>query len=352
MQGLHFRYCPIEMYSRLPAATAIATILMVLVCAGFFPERVEARVPKVYVVNSYHAEHPWVVEHNGELMAHLDAHAILSFAYLDTKRLPPHVYEEKANEIFVEIAIKSPDVVVLTDDHAVMLLGSRTMALGIPVVFLGVNQNPRTYLGRLSLATGVLERPLYKRSLFFLQDILEYPLQKCLIVFDAGTTSQVIFDTVFHGKGRQVLGRTQVEIMLLPTFAEWKKRVLAAEADGCDIVFVGLYHSLVGDDGSHVSADTVVQWTSEHSPVPVFAYWDFSVGKGKAVGGLVNSGIPQGEEAAKLVRRILDGEQPGTIYPVTAESGRFLFSRHELKRWSIEIPQDFKTKSAPISFME
>ncbi len=71
-----------------------------------------------------------------------------------------------------------------------------------------------------------------------------------------------------------------------------------AKKEGYGAIILGLYHTLVDDRGRHVDDEQVARWTSKHSPVPVFGFWDFSVGKGLAMGGLTLDSEPQGREAA------------------------------------------------------
>lgn len=347
--SMRIQFKPIYHHPAVLLRTAFSALLIGVILLW---SPVHARKSKVMVVNSYHAEHPWVQAHNGALKTQLAAKADLTIVNLDTKRVSPGEYQVRAEIAYGRVVLDSPDVVVLTDDNAVKLLGKKVMALGIPVVFLGVNENPRTYLGNMYLATGVLERPLYKRSLVYLQDIVGVPLRKCLILFDSGTTAQVILESVFKGKLCREMSNIVTDIRLLDTFEDWQIAVQSAKSDGYDIMFAGLYHTLVDENGDHVPSEKVIRWTSKHSTIPVFAYWDFAVGKGMAVGGLVNSGATQGEEGAKLVLRILDGERPDEIYPVTANHGQFIISRHEMRRWNIAIPDNFRPASKPVRFVE
>jgi ABC-type uncharacterized transport system substrate-binding protein len=304
------------------------------------------------VVNSYHAGHPWVRAHNGALREKLAGKAAVSCIDLDTKRIPPSRYGEAAERAWRAIVAARPDVVVLTDDNAVRLLGQRVMDRGIPLVFLGVNQNPRKYLGGLEGATGVLERPLYKRSLIYVRDIMGPSLKRCLILFDRGDTSKVIRETVFKNQNSMRLGKIDVDVLFLDTFAAWREAILSAGDKGYDVIFVGLYHSLRDAAGDHVPSDEVLAWSSANAPVPVFGYWDFTVGRGRAVGGLVDSGRPQGKAAAELVLKILAGARPGSLYPVIPKDGQFVFSRSEMRRWGILLPSNIINGDEPVRFVD
>lgn len=332
------------------AITAIAIAALSGLFA--FPRPSAAETALVMVVNSYDIGHSWVRAHNDALRERLASRARIDGFDMDTKRIPPEAYRDAAERAWQAIEAAKPDVVVLTDDNAVRLLGPRVMRKGIPLVFLGVNQNPRTYLGGMEGATGVLERPLYKRSLIFLREIMGPKLKRSLILFDSGATSQVIMNTVFKDKTSLKLGGTSADVRQVGTFAEWQQAVLSAGERGYNAIFAGLYHSLTDDQGMHVPGDTVITWTSANASVPVFGYWDFSVGPDRAVGGLVNSGRPQGEAAAELVLRILDGEPAGSLYPVTPKDGQFLFSRSGLRRWNIHLPDSITRAAEPVRYVD
>lgn len=332
---------------RIATVTTIC-LLLLLFTAGV----ASAGHPKILVINSYHAEYPWVRSHNQAIRDGLGMWADLTFFNMDTKRLPATRYAEqtgKALDLYDKI---NPKIVILADDNALALLGEPITERGTPVIYLGINANPRSYSGTVSLMTGVLERPLLKRSIVFIQDILQGNLNKCLVLFDNGSTARATMDTVFKGKSRVVFGGSATDINLVATFAQWKALVLTAKKNGYQAIILGLYHTLVDSMGMHVPAEVVAQWTSANTPVPVFAFWDFAVGKGKAIGGLILAGEPQGREAAKLARRLLAGENPAQIQPVTAEHGRFLFSKYELTRWGISLPPKLAQPSETLELIE
>lgn len=298
-------------------------------------------LPKVMFICSYHPDMPWVQEYRKVFVDEMGGKAEFIPFYLDYKRLPKEQSQARAEEAFNLFMETKPDLVVLADDFAVESLGRRINLMGTPVVFLGVNNNPRNYLGDMRLATGVLERPLVKRSIVFIHEMFDNDIGKCLILFDNGKTANLIVNGYFGHKRQMNLSRVWTDIRLVNEFEEWQRLVREAPANGYDIIIVGLYHTLRNRASEHVSDDVVIRWTSEHSRVPIFGIWDFSIGQGKAVGGLVNSATPQGREAAKLALKILQGADPQALAPVTAEGGRFVFSKSELKRWGLSIPNNF-----------
>jgi ABC-type uncharacterized transport system substrate-binding protein len=330
----------------------ILTTALLLVTLWAIPSSAAADRPVVLVVNSYHAGYPWVMSHNEALRRNLSDIADLVFHDMDTKRLNPAHHLDRAALALDKYREVQPDLVILADDNALAFLGPDITRAGTPVVYLGINANPRIYACDNDLLTGVLERPLLKRSIIFIHDILGPSMNKCMILFDNGTTAKVTMDTIFKGNSRIMVGTVQTDIVLATTMEQWKQQVLTAGELGYGAIILGLYQTLTDNEGKHVPDDVVARWTGANSPVPVFAFWDFAVGRDKAVGGLVLAGRPQGEEAAGLARRILDGEDPKKIQPVTAEHGRFLFSRSGLERWHIDLPPSLAQPGEVLEFIE
>ena len=73
------------------------------------------------------------------------------------------------------------------------------------------------------------------------------------------------------------------------------------------------------------------------------------MGREGAIGGLVVSGAEQGRLAAALAKRILQGESPSSLWPVTAERGSLLFSRSQLRKHHLVLPPDLAREA---SFVE
>jgi len=308
--------------------------------------------PRVLVINSYHPDFPWVAAHNAALKRGLKDFASLSFFNMNTKRIPPEAFQTAADRAMQKLDIVKPKVVVITDDNALKLLGERISNQRIPVVYLGINANPRDYNVLDHQATGVLERPLFKRSIVFIQDILHDELKKCLVLYDNSTTAQTSLASVFGNQRHLRFAGTETNIRLIGTLRDWHQAVLSAKDQGYNAIIIGLYHTIVDNDGNHVPDEDVIRWTSANSAVPIFGFWDFSIGKGKALGGLVLAAGPQGWEAAKLVKRILAGEKASEIEPVIAETSRFVFSDYELKRWGLKKPVHLTVPSITIRHVE
>ncbi len=312
--------------------------LIFLLCAAC--TSVSAASNTILVVEGYHAEFAWDSSYRQALRERLSPRFALEFFEMNTKRLPVAKHPEMAKRALARIQELRPALVFLADDAALKYLGPQLDALSIPVVYLGINNNPRLYSkeGAFRNITGVLERPLIKRSVAFIRQIIP-SAQKVLLLFDTDMTSGILFDEVFHGRASILIEGVEVVFQRHANFADWKAAVLEAESRGYQAIVAGLYQSLKNNDGSIADPDEVIVWTSRQSRLPLFGFWDFSIGPDKAIGGLVCSGNEQGQAAAEIAVRILErGEKPAAIHPTTAPQGSFIFSRKQLTRFGLKLP--------------
>ncbi len=299
----------------------------------------------VLVIESYHASYQWDADYTRALRDGLGATVDLKFVQLDTKRRPLSEYGQRVELAWQTYLHTQPDLVILGDDNALKYLGQRFAATDTPVIYLGINNNPRNYFTTLpNHITGVLERPLLRRSIVHLREIMGASLENVLILFDDGTTSRTVLQQEFQAGRLRSVGPVKVDIRLIGDLEEWREAIAGAPDQGYDAIIVGLYHTIT-TDGQHVPEQEIITWTSAHSALPLFAFWKFAVGPDMTIGGLVLDSYAQGKAAATLARNILAGNTAHTM-PQTSGDGQFVFSRSQLARWRIELPQDIAEKSS------
>lgn len=306
-------------------------------------------VKKILIISSYHKEYEFQIEYINEIKNVVGKNYEYYNFYMNTKHIKKEEFIGKSNEAFAYYKQVKPDLVVLGDDSAFSLLKDRFSKEIIPVVFLGINNNLRNYFKiRPNNFTGVLERPLYQRNITFIKECIP-KLKKILIIYDNSNTSQFIVKEAFAGKTNGKILNVEINIINTDSYEKWKDIVLN-ESPEYDAVVLGLYSTLRDKNDKVMDENSVLQWTSKNIKKPLFGTWSFSVGKGKTIGGLVLSGKDQGNEAGKIIKKILEKkEKPISIYPVTALNGEYLISQSELKRWNIEIPSKYKEQ---INFVE
>ncbi|MGN5262934.1 ABC transporter substrate-binding protein [Aeromonas hydrophila] len=315
-------------------------LLLLLLC----PLSLRLWAAEILVISSYHPEYLWDQSYNASLVANLKGEHHISHFYMDTKRRPAEEFDQIAERALAYYHQVKPDLVVLGDDNAINYLATSIASLGTPVVFLGMNENPRHkgLVGHPKI-TGVLERPLLKRNISEMSQLMG-GIKKALVLFDSSNVALTAIEDEFKTQTELRVGQTRVNSQLLGDYDLWQEAVLNARQNGYQAIFIGLYHTLIDEQGRHVDERQVLEWTSAHSPVPLFCFWEFTVGKGKAIGGLVLDGHDQGAKAAELVNAILAGAQPKTLAPRAALRGEYVFSKSELARWQLTLPDKWRYK--------
>lgn len=290
---------------------------------------------QVVFIHSYHLTFPWVQQYReGFLNNVIDVN--LSEFEMDTKRQAPVRISEIANSAWKFILKNKPDIVVLADDNALKHLGPRLVKHNIPIVFLGINENPRHYIPISPIVTGVLERPLLKRSVSMLRK-LSPGINKVKVMMSESVTARVILKTAFNNRTNHQLAGITVDTNIIKSYTQWQQAVINSKSQGYNAIILATYATFLDSEDNGIDIDTITEWTGANSPIPVFSFWSFSIGKGKAIGGLVLSGKHQGSEAAEKVNDFLLHGYMGKIS--TPERGTLMFNRHELQRWQIVPPQ-------------
>lgn len=307
-------------------------------CLAFLFAHALAATPTVMLVNSYHAGYAWSQAWRTALTDSLGSKVQLVYTELDSKRLPHDWLAPRAELVLAQIQRRAPDLVLVADDAALRYVGARLAGGNIPVVYLGVNQNPRHYLpGSPANVTGVLERPLIRRNISLMHQLVPR-MQRVLLLFDNDLTSEVIQEELFGRASSLQDGQVQIDLVRALDYADWQRQV--NEAPGrYQAIWTGLYQTLRDANGKVVPDGEVIAWTAANSKLPLFAFWDFAVGADKAAGGLVLSGADQGRLAAGLVQQILFQHRlPGSLFPLNGGSGQLLFSRGALQRFGLRLP--------------
>lgn len=297
------------------------------------------KAANILIIESYDPSMSWVQDNIRGIKSVLGSKHNLDYFYLDTKRVPAEQQPAQAQMAWQYYLKGKPDLVIISDDDAINLLAHRIARNGTQVVYLGMNGNPRqngTY-GTPHI-TGVLERPLLKRNIVEMSALIGSP-QKALVLFDDSSVSKTALKDNFGNQSNWQLDKLNVDIAQTNSYSRWQEIIRTARQHGYEMIFIGLYHTLLDDKGNHIDADDAIRWAGTNSQVPLFGFWDFTIGPGKAIGGLVLSGYEHGAAAGSMAEELLAGKQKN-VTPRIPSRGEYLFSRSGTTRWNISIPYD------------
>lgn len=292
----------------------------------------------IVIIESYHSTYQWSIAYRQGILNVLPEYNFITFQ-MDTKRLPEASFVKRAQLAWDIIQATNPKLIILGDDNALKYLASYIGQSKFNAVYLGINSNPRkTGSYKYKNITGVLERPLYRRSIAEIKKLLP-KMKRVLILFDDSITADFAIEEFFQNQKALTIDGVHVQLFQSNILEEWQQTVLEAKSMHYDALWLGLYHT-VFDNKQHISEAKILEWVSQKSKVPVLAFWDFSIGKGKAIGGFVMTGESQGQAAGYIAKKILNGTSPSEILPMIPKHGKLIFSQAELKRWNLSLPAE------------
>ena len=313
----------------------LAAICMVILGLGDWAGAAPGK--SVLIIQSYHGKLPWTGQCEEGIMAALGPDYHIRTFYMDTKRVPEAMFSQRAREAWQSFEELRPDLLMVGDDNGLRLLASRIEKTDTPVVYFGINHNPRKYFSGRHPAnvTGVLERlPLFP-WLRYLKQIMP-GAKRVMVLMDNSPTSRSIVLRTFQNRDEiRILGAL-TGYRLTNDWKTWTDLVKGTDAH---MIVMPTFHSLKKKDGGIVDYMDVIAWTSANAGVPLFSLQDYVVGPQGAAGAYTVFGRNHGRMAGELARQILEeGKSPRQLSPITDEQGQFFFNHRQLDRFGLTLP--------------
>lgn len=323
-----------------------AFFTLVSVIVFFIAIDAVAAKKKVLVIESYHPVLAWTTQCERGIEGVLAPKYELHYFYMDTKRVPPSEFDKKAEMAWERYLKLQPDLVMIGDDNGLRLLGPKFSKTHTPVVFFGINNNPRYYFEQNAIPvniTGVLERTPVVPWLRYLTTIV--PNSKAILVLmDSSSTSEAIVDVVFHRRKNIRIDGATSEYKIAKNWSEWKNIVESAKQ--YDLILMPTFHAVKDQTGALVSVEDVVAWTAAHTPIPVFSNQDYTVSDNGVIGAYVIYGVTHGKQAAEIALEILEKRKSQKFYTIISDTqGRFYFNRHQLDRFRLTLTKEIQEQA-------
>jgi len=297
----------------------------------------DAQASRILVIHSYHQGLAWTEGfQNGfsRIFAQAGADFDLDIHYLDMARLGMEAGKEQAEKSFVEHMTSVPhgsayDLVLLSDNDALdtVLRHRQTIAPDVPVVFCGINNFSHGMLKGQAGVTGVAETPSFTKTLE-LASTLFPGLRKVLVLGEDTDTGRQNL-AILEFQLRSVPSRLHFEVIQETDIHALERRLARLTPEWAVLPMCRPF------DGSRLlSVSEASSRLSAAAPVPVLASWDFGLGHG-SLGGVVVSSLSQGEAAAALALRIVNGESADTIPVVEDSPNLVLLDQQVLERFHV-----------------
>jgi len=255
----------------------------------------------------------------------------LSYEFMDIKHNTSPEYMQKMYETYkYKFNNKHFDAILVTDDDAYnfLLKYQWEMFLHTPVVFCGINYFQDSDIKDNNLFTGVIELVDVQKTIEIALK-LQPTVKKIIIINDNTVTGQA---------NRKLLDEVIPKFPFIEfTFfedmnmSEIQGRV--AKLPNNNIILLMSFNK---DKSNNIySYEESIRIIAEKATVPIYGIWDFYLGQG-IVGGLLTSGYYQGETAAHILLRILNGERPQDIPVVKESPNKYMFDYNYLAKYNID----------------
>lgn len=318
------------------------TFLLLFIIVSFFVSEAEGQnvalvtQNNVLLLNSYHQRMTWVKDITNavdKVLVTPESGINLFVANMDTKRVNHDKYLECFARLLKQRFKKIPIRLLITsDDNAFdfAITKGRELWPDIPIVFCGVNNIDRLIASRPYNVAGVGEDVSALKTVRAMLR-LHPDLERLFIINDYLNTGRL-----WHKEITQQLHALERPINIFHnsnvSFDELRQTVSTLpDRTG---VLLGVYFADSG--GSFSTYEQIGAELTSSSPVPVYCLLGFNLQKG-VVGGDVISGYFQGENAAKIAMRVIEGENINSIPFVLKEANHFIFRHPQLMRWGINV---------------
>jgi PAS domain S-box-containing protein len=327
----------------------MATLLWLALCC--MPTSATANGgPKVLVLHSYHQGYLWTDMIQDGISQTLSAQfpkVEIFVEYMNTKRQTAEIMSPLLVEMYQRLYEKVKfDAIIASDNNALDFLLRHRDSLfpGVPVVFCGINDFFKYHLDPAEGYTGVRE-DLDIVSTIAVALKLHPETKKVALITDTTETGLINLGLV-----RKVADRfphiTFIELHEL-TAAQLSSSLKQLE-NNTIVLALAFFRD---PEGRTFSALESMEFILSASPRPVYTVWDFYMAPG-AVGGKLLSGRLQGENAAALVSKIIQGEKAGLL-PVIESPTAYMFDFTGLRKFNInqtQLPEGSRVTGQPDTF--
>lgn len=315
----------------------------------------EQRPLRVLLLNSYDQEMAWVRDVTRaveEEFLNWDREVILHVENMDTKRFHSAEYYQNYYDLLLEkFSGVELDLIVSSDDNAFSFIKKYRDSLwpGVPVAYCGINDYDPESFRNMPWAAGAAEYMSADSTVRLMLKI--HPDLKRIYVLN---------DYLVSGRKWESNIRKQLKSFEDKVDLIWNKdlsvdelRQRIKELGPGSAVLLGAYFS--DDRGNYFATyEKTGKRIMEGIKIPGWCLLSMNVGNG-CVGGDVISGYYQGLNAARIGKRILEGESPSDISTVTALANKYMFSYPEMQQLGIsegDLPEGSMILNKPVTFYE
>ena len=289
---------------------------------------------RVLILHSYYKGYKWTDdEHKGieSVLGPKIGNNNLYVEYMDTKKIYGDLYSQRLLEVY-KLKYKNFkfDTIIATDNNAFEFLIKYRDILFVdtPVVFCGVNFFDKSDLKEVNNFTGVNEENDFTLNLELILKL--HPKTKHIIFINEWTTT----GQAVHGAFLKVMPKFNKHIkftLLEDVHLEYIIDMVNKNDEDSAILYTAFSKD---KSGKIFEYNESLKRIAKNAAIPIYTPYEFNLGLG-VVGGLMTSGYDQGEVAAEIVLRILQGEKIENIPVRMVTPKRYIFDYEQMQKFSI-----------------
>ena len=306
---------------------------------------VSAQSKDVLVVHSYHQGFFWTDNFQKALVTELDRDDIsYRVVYLDSKRAQSEEYFDKLYQLYrTKLANEEFSAIVVSDNNALNLMKRLAPELkGTPVVFGGINNYSPSMIEGLN-ATGITEDIDLNSNVTLIRR-LQPMAKKIYIVSDFSVTGEAV-----RAQVDRHLEKYPEHASFIEHYQPNSYRDLVTFSQQADMTKSILFWVYYRDAKGNVSSDDDWRELNKLTKMPIYMVHDLGLGFG-AIGGVIQSGLSQGRETGRTLRRILANPKQ-VLPPVLEGAAEIKLDYQQLNRWELgehnDLSATFYNKPQP-----
>jgi len=298
------------------------------------------RAKSVLVLNSYHPGFAWsdgIMEGIKSKLESSRQDLKIDIEYMDTKKTHDSKHYDNLYKLYRhKFNKRNYDLIITSDDNAFyfMLKYHDELFPHKPVVFCGLNYLDKPLedkLSRLSWITGSVEMYNIRKNLDLILRL--HPAVKQIVVISDSTLSSKKCKQKIQEAAPSIPASIKFRYLKEDAYMEDILEQLKVLPTNSIVLLMSFFKDM---EGTFYPPEVGGKIISENSPVPIYSAWDFYLGHG-ITGGLITSGKAQGEMAAKISLRVMNGENASDI-PISKEPANYyMFDYDQLKRFDIKL---------------
>ena len=296
---------------------------------------------KVLVLHSYHPNYLWTKLITNGIESVLDQYkdpVMTDIEYMDTRHFDDETHYENLYSLYKNKAKRTNyELIITSDNNAFLFLLKHRKELypNVPIVFCGISDFNKSMLAGQEGITGVTEEPIFEPTVEIALKL--HPLAKQVVILCNRNSESY---QRLEKRIESVVQKFSLRAKFINTFPD------EATTEGLLKKIGGLgTESIVILTGTFTASGRLDPYRGtkhlieEKCKAPIYVLTEKWFDYAPVVGGKLNSGYYQGQTAAEMAVRILDGENPNNIPILHGTADKYIFDYIQLKRFGIAVSE-------------